>query len=279
MNEGNNFNNGVNNNFNNAPVGQNGMNQGPNNFNNNMNLNNYNGGMPNGGVNNNFNNASAGQNGMNQGPSNFNNNMNSNNYNGGMPNGGVNNNFNNAPVGQNGMNQGPNNFNNMNPNNFNNRAMAHPMPNNNFNGNNKKSNALLFVIIGVVAFVLIMTGVYFVFGNKTLKCTITESQVDLVYVSKFAFNNFIDAKVSASVDISEFKNNKEFMNNKDTFIDSFKKNITSEFKGVEATAKEVGDKIIVEYSLNRDYLKKEGYNIDSYKDMKVDFENQGFTCK
>ena len=43
--------------------------------------------------------------------------------------------------------------------------------------------------------------------------------------------------------------------------------------------KEVGDKIIVEYSLNRDYLKKEGYNIDSYKDMKVDFENQGFTCK
>ena len=240
MNEGNNFNNGVNNNFNNAPVGQNGMNQGPNNFNNNMN---------------------------------------SNNYNGGMPNGGVNNNFNNAPVGQNGMNQGPNNFNNMNPNNFNNRAMAHPMPNNNFNRNNKKSNALLFVIIGVVAFVLIMTGVYFVFGNKTLKCTITESQVDLVYVSKFAFNNFIDAKVSASVDISEFKNNKEFMNNKDTFIDSFKKNITSEFKGVEATAKEVGDKIIVEYSLNRDYLKKEGYNIDSYKDMKVDFENQGFTCK
>ena len=240
MNEGNNFNNGVNNNFNNAPVGQNGMNQGPNNFNNNMNSNNYNGGMPNGGVNNNFNNASA---------------------------------------GQNGMNQGPNNFNNMNPNNFNNRAMAHPMPNNNFNRNNKKSNALLFVIIGVVAFVLIMTGVYFVFGNKTLKCTITESQVDLVYVSKFAFNNFIDAKVSASVDISEFKNNKEFMNNKDTFIDSFKKNITSEFKGVEATAKEVGDKIIVEYSLNRDYLKKEGYNIDSYKDMKVDFENQGFTCK
>ena len=240
MNEGNNFNNGVNNNFNNAPVGQNGMNQGPNNFNNNMN---------------------------------------SNNYNGGMPNGRVNNNFNNAPVGQNGMNQGPNNFNNMNPNNFNNRAMAHPMPNNNFNRNNKKSNALLFVIIGVVAFVLIMTGVYFVFGNKTLKCTITESQVDLVYVSKFAFNNFIDAKVSASVDISEFKNNKEFMNNKDTFIDSFKKNITSEFKGVEATAKEVGDKIIVEYSLNRDYLKKEGYNIDSYKDMKVDFENQGFTCK
>ena len=240
MNEGNNFNNGVNNNFNNAPVGQNGMNQGP---------------------------------------SNFNNNMNSNNYNGGMPNGGVNNNFNNAPVGQNGMNQGPNNFNNMNPNKFNNRAMAHPMPNNNFNRNNKKSNALLFVIIGVVAFVLIMTGVYFVFGNKTLKCTITESQVDLVYVSKFAFNNFIDAKVSASVDISEFKNNKEFMNNKDTFIDSFKKNITSEFKGVEATAKEVGDKIIVEYSLNRDYLKKEGYNIDSYKDMKVDFENQGFTCK
>ena len=240
MNEGNNFNNGVNNNFNNAPVGQNGMNQGP---------------------------------------SNFNNNMNSNNYNGGMPNGGVNNNFNNAPVGQNGMNQGPNNFNNMNPNNFNNRAMAHPMPNNNFNRNNKKSNALLFVIIGVVAFVLIMTGVYFVFGNKTLKCTITESQVDLVYVSKFAFNNFIDAKVSASVDISEFKNNKEFMNNKDTFIDSFKKNITSEFKGVKATAKEVGDKIIVEYSLNRDYLKKEGYNIDSYKDMKVDFENQGFTCK
>ena len=177
------------------------------------------------------------------------------------------------------MNQGPNNFNNMNPNNFNNRAMAHPMPNNNFNRNNKKSNALLFVIIGVVAFVLIMTGVYFVFGNKTLKCTITESQVDLVYVSKFAFNNFIDAKVSASVDISEFKNNKEFMNNKDTFIDSFKKNITSEFKGVKATAKEVGDKIIVEYSLNRDYLKKEGYNIDSYKDMKVDFENQGFTCK
>lgn len=240
MNEGNNFNNGVNNNFNNVPVGQNGMNQGPNNFNNNMN---------------------------------------SNNYNGGMPNGGVNNNFNNAPVGQNGMNQGPNNFNNMNPNNFNNRAMAHPMPNNNFNRNNKKSNALLFVIIGVVAFVLIMTGVYFVFGNKTLKCTITESQVDLVYVSKFAFNNFIDAKVSASVDISEFKNNKEFMNNKDTFIDSFKKNITSEFKGVKATAKEVGDKIIVEYSLNRDYLKKEGYNIDSYKDMKVDFENQGFTCK
>ena len=240
MNEGNNFNNGVNNNFNNAPVGQNGMNQGSNNFNNNMNP---------------------------------------NNYNGGMPNGGVNNNFNNAPVGQNGMNQGPNNFNNMNPNNFNNRAMAHPMPNNNFNRNNKKSNALLFVIIGVVAFVLIMTGVYFVFGNKTLKCTITESQVDLVYVSKFAFNNFIDAKVSASVDISEFKNNKEFMNNKDTFIDSFKKNITSEFKGVEATAKEVGDKIIVEYSLNRDYLKKEGYNIDSYKDMKVDFENQGFTCK
>ncbi len=240
MNEENNFNNGVNNNFNNAPVGQNGMNQGPNNFNNNMNP---------------------------------------NNYNGGMPNGGVNNNFNNAPVGQNGMNQGPNNFNNMNPNNFNNRAMAHPMPNNNFNRNNKKSNALLFVIIGVVAFVLIMTGVYFVFGNKTLKCTITESQVDLVYVSKFAFNNFIDAKVSASVDISEFKNNKEFMNNKDTFIDSFKKNITSEFKGVEATAKEVGDKIIVEYSLNRDYLKKEGYNIDSYKDMKVDFENQGFTCK
>ena len=240
MNEENNFNNGVNNNFNNAPVGQNGMNQGQNNFNNNMN---------------------------------------SNNYNGGMPNGGVNNNFNNAPVGQNGMNQGPNNFNNMNPNNFNNRAMAHPMPNNNFNRNNKKSNALLFVIIGVVAFALIMTGVYFVFGNKTLKCTITESQVDLVYVSKFAFNNFIDAKVSASVDISEFKNNKEFMNNKDTFIDSFKKNITSEFKGVEATAKEVGDKIIVEYSLNRDYLKKEGYNIDSYKDMKVDFENQGFTCK
>ena len=240
MNEENNFNNGVNNNFNNAPVGQNGMNQGPNNFNNNMNP---------------------------------------NNYNGGMPNGGVNNNFNNAPVGQNGMNQGPNNFNNMNPNNFNNRAMAHPMPNNNFNRNNKKSNALLFVIIGVVAFALIMTGVYFVFGNKTLKCTITESQVDLVYVSKFAFNNFIDAKVSASVDISEFKNNKEFMNNKDTFIDSFKKNITSEFKGVEATAKEVGDKIIVEYSLNRDYLKKEGYNIDSYKDMKVDFENQGFTCK
>ena len=240
MNEENNFNNGVNNNFNNAPVGQNGMNQGPNNFNNNMNP---------------------------------------NNYNGGMPNGGVNNNFNNAPVGQNGMNQGPNNFNNMNPNNFNNRAMAHPMPNNNFNRNNKKSNALLFVIIGVVAFVLIMTGVYFVFGNKTLKCTITGSQVDLVYVSKFAFNNFIDAKVSASVDISEFKNNKEFMNNKDTFIDSFKKNITSEFKGVEATAKEVGDKIIVEYSLNRDYLKKEGYNIDSYKDMKVDFENQGFTCK
>ena len=239
MNEGNNFNNGVNNNFNNVPVGQNGMNQGPNNFNN----------------------------------------MNSNNYNGGMPNGGVNNNFNNASAGQNGMNQGPNNFNNMNPNNFNNRAMAHPMPNNNFNGNNKKSNALLFVVIGVVAFVLIMTGVYFVFGNKTLKCTITESQVDLVYVSKFAFNNFIDAKVSASVDISEFKNNKEFMNNKDTFIDSFKKNITSEFKGVEATAKEVGDKIIVEYSLNRDYLKKEGYNIDSYKDMKVDFENQGFTCK
>ena len=215
MNEENNFNNGVNNNFNNAPVGQNGMNQGPNNFNNNMNPNNYNGGMPNGGVN----------------------------------------------------------------NNFNNRAMAHPMPNNNFNRNNKKSNALLFVIIGVVAFALIMTGVYFVFGNKTLKCTITESQVDLVYVSKFAFNNFIDAKVSASVDISEFKNNKEFMNNKDTFIDSFKKNITSEFKGVEATAKEVGDKIIVEYSLNRDYLKKEGYNIDSYKDMKVDFENQGFTCK
>ena len=240
MNEENNFNNGVNNNFNNAPVGQNGMNQGPNNFNNNMNP---------------------------------------NNYNGGMPNGGVNNNFNNAPVGQNGMNQGPNNFNNMNPNNLNNRAMAHPMPNNNFNRNNKKSNALLFVIIGVVAFALIMTGVYFVFGNKTLKCTITESQVDLVYVSKFAFNNFIDAKVSASVDISEFKNNKEFMNNKDTFIDSFKKNITSEFKGVEATAKEVGDKIIVEYSLNRDYLKKEGYNIDSYKDMKVDFENQGFTCK
>ena len=254
MNEENNFNNGVNNNFNNAPVGQNGMNQGPNNFNNNMNPNNYNGGMPNGGVNNNFNNAPVGQNGMNQGPNNFNNNMNPNNYNGGMPNGGVN-------------------------NNFNNRAMAHPMPNNNFNRNNKKSNALLFVIIGVVAFALIMTGVYFVFGNKTLKCTITESQVDLVYVSKFAFNNFIDAKVSASVDISEFKNNKEFMNNKDTFIDSFKKNITSEFKGVEATAKEVGDKIIVEYSLNRDYLKKEGYNIDSYKDMKVDFENQGFTCK
>ena len=127
-------------------------------------------------------------------------------------NNGVNNNFNNVPVGQNGMNQGPNNFNNnMNPNNYNNRAMAHPMPNNNFNRNNKKSNALLFVIIGVVAFVLIMTGVYFVFGNKTLKCTITESQVDLVYVSKFAFNNFIDAKVSASVDISEFKNNKEFI--------------------------------------------------------------------
>ena len=245
MNEGNNFNN--------APVGQNGMNQGPNNFNNNMNPNNYNGGMSNGGVNNNFNNAPVGQNGMNQGPNNFNNNMNPNNYNG-MPNGGVN-------------------------NNFNNRAMARPMPNNNFNRNNKKNNALLFVIIGVVALVLIMTGVYFVFGNKTLKCTITESQVDLVYVSKFAFNNFIDAKVSASVDISEYKNNKEFMNNKDTFIDSFKKNITSEFKGVEATVKEVGDKIIVEYSLNRDYLKKEGYNIDSYKDMKVDFENQGFTCK
>lgn len=147
----------------------------------------------------------------------------------------------------------------------------------------KKNNTMLFIILGVVIAIVIGVVCLFVFkgSNKTLTCTMSQQESGM--------------EMNAEVNV-KFKNNKankvdmkmivglgELSSYKDLFVEQFESQFKDySDKGIDVKISSTDKEVIINMSATKKQMEEAGEistSSDTYKGVKKDLEDEGFTCK
>lgn len=145
----------------------------------------------------------------------------------------------------------------------------------------KNSNKkIILIIIGAVIAVLVAVLLYiFVFSGKTLTCTVDEENMGIILSAKlemkFKGNEVSNADIDMTFDLGDYVNYKDIMLEQieEQYSDDEFKNM-----GVKVTSDDT--KIYVNMEATKETFKDAGFSTEgTYKEVKKDLEDQGFTCK
>ena len=138
----------------------------------------------------------------------------------------------------------------------------------------------IFIVMGIILVILFIVVLYiFLFNFKTLTCSISEDTmgIDLSTELKMKFKgkDVSNADISMVFDLGTFSNYKEQM------LKTIENQYSSEeFKKMNLKITSDDTKIYVNMQSTKENFKEAGFSTEgTYKEVKADLEQQGFTCK
>lgn len=142
----------------------------------------------------------------------------------------------------------------------------------------KHKNNNILIIISIVAIIAVLAILYvtFIYGAKTLNCTMTDNtdgmNMKTNLIINFKRNQANDLKATITVDLGEY------VDYKDNLIEAYK----DEFEqrdGIETNIKSDGDKVILEMTATRAGMEVSGYvENDTYDEVIKSLKEEGYTC-
>lgn len=142
----------------------------------------------------------------------------------------------------------------------------------------KHKNNNILIIISIVAIIAVLAILYitFIYGTKTLNCTMTDNtngmnmKTDLTV--NFKRNQANSLKATITVDLGEY------IDYKDTLIDAYKDEFEQQ-DGIKTNIKSDGDKVILEMTATRAGMEVSGYvKSDTYDEVIDSLKDEGYTC-